>query len=114
MGGGWMDGQRKSKKIMYFKKFSNTIRYFFLVVSRPLKRVFKTFSQKSSKKKNIFLKFRTIFFQRFLRFVSLFFVSHGYLFTLFLRWKILRFIGNFSTSGNFPSHLILLEKFSPS
>ena len=43
-GGWWMDGQRKSKKIMYFKNFSNTIRYFFLVVSRPLRRVFKTFS----------------------------------------------------------------------
>ena len=38
------------KKIMFFKNFSNTIRYFFLVVSRPLRRFFKTFSQKSSKK----------------------------------------------------------------
>ena len=40
-GGWWMDGQRKSKKIMYFKNFSNTIQYFLLVVSRPLRRVFK-------------------------------------------------------------------------
>ena len=61
----WMDGQRKSKKIMYFKNFSNTIRYFFLVVSRPLRRVFKTFSRKNSKKNEIFIlckKFRTFFF----------------------------------------------------
>ena len=70
-GGWWMDGQLKSKKILYFKNFSNTIRYFFLVVSRPLRRVFKTFSWISSKKNKIFMiffKFRTIFFQRFLRF----------------------------------------------
>ena len=40
---GWTDGQAKSKKIMYFKHFSKTIRYFFLVVSRPLRRVFKKF-----------------------------------------------------------------------
>merc|ERR1712198_654108 len=62
-------GQRKSKKNMYFKNFSNTIQYFFLVVSRPLRRLFKTFSQKSSKKNKIFmifLKFRTIFSHRFL------------------------------------------------
>merc|ERR1712131_112923 len=58
------------KKIMYFKNFSKTIRYFFLVVSRPLRRVFKTFSEKNSKKikKIKFVKkFRTIFFQRFFR-----------------------------------------------
>ena len=48
--GWWMDGQRKSKKIMYFKNFSKTVRYFFLVVSRPLRRVLKTFSEKNSKK----------------------------------------------------------------
>ena len=75
-GGWWMDGQRKSKKIMYFKNFSNTIQYFLLVVSRPLRRVFKTFSWKSSKKNKIFMiffKFRTIFFQRFFRFFSPFF-----------------------------------------
>ena len=29
------DGQPKSKKITYFKNFSKTIRYFFLVVSLP-------------------------------------------------------------------------------
>merc|ERR1711914_59550 len=28
-----------------------------------------------------------------------------------VNWKIFRFIGNFSTSENFPIHLILLEKF---
>ena len=50
MGG---DGQPKSKKITYFKNFSKTIRYFFLVVSRPLRRVLKTFSEKNSKKNKI-------------------------------------------------------------
>ena len=77
MGDGWRwwvmgDGQPKSKKIPYFKNFSKTIRYFFLVVSRPLRRVFKTFSEKNSKKIKIFKfvkKFRTtFFFQRFFRF----------------------------------------------
>ena len=60
-----MVGQKKSKKIMYFQHFSKTIRYFFLVVSRPLRRVLKTFSEKNSKKNKIFIlckKFRTIFF----------------------------------------------------
>merc|ERR1711954_616405 len=68
---GWMGGQPKSKKIKYFKNFSKTTRYFFLVVSRPLRRVFKTFSEKNSKTKRIFIffkKFRTTFFQRFCRF----------------------------------------------
>merc|ERR1711973_635566 len=62
---GRMVGQAKSEKIMYFQHFSKTIRYFFLAVSRPLRRVFKTFSEKNSKKiKNFkfFKKFRTIFF----------------------------------------------------
>ena len=60
-----MDGQVKSKKITYSKNFSKTTRYFFLVVSRPLRRVFKTFSEKNSKKIEIFKfvkKFRTTFF----------------------------------------------------
>merc|ERR1711954_76796 len=39
-----------SKKV----NFSKTIRYFFLVVSRPLRRVFKTFFDKNSKKMKIF------------------------------------------------------------
>ena len=59
MGG---DGQPKSKKITYFSNFSKTIRYFFLVVSRPLRIVFKTFSEKNSKKIknfNFVKKFRT-------------------------------------------------------
>ena len=61
---GWvMGGQAKSKKITYFKNFSKTTRYFFLVVSLPLRRVFKTFSVKNSEKINFFFqKFRTIFF----------------------------------------------------
>ena len=62
---GWTDGQAKSKKTMYFQNISKNIRYFFLVVSRPLRRVFKTFSEKNSKKIEIFKfvkKFRTIFF----------------------------------------------------
>ena len=66
-----MGGQAKSKKIMYFKNFSKTIRYFFLVVSRPLRKVFKTFSAKNSKKNKNFIlskKFRTIFFSAISRF----------------------------------------------
>ena len=50
-----------SKKV----NFSKIIQYFLLVVSRPLRRVFKTFSEKNSKKiKKIkfFKKFRTTFF----------------------------------------------------
>ena len=79
-----MDGQRKSKKIMNFKNFSNTIQYFLLVVSRPLRRVFKTFSWKSSKKNKIsmiFFKFRTIFFSNFFNFSHPFFVSQRFFFT---------------------------------
>ena len=57
-----------SKKV----NFSKTIQYFFLVVSLPPRRVFKTFSEKISKKIKIFKfvkKFRTtFFFQRFFRF----------------------------------------------
>ena len=68
---GWMDGwvmdgrAAEVEKITYFKNFSKTIQYFFLVVSRPLRRVLKTFSEKNSKKTKIFnfcKKFRTIFF----------------------------------------------------
>ena len=65
MGDGWVDGQANSKKMMYFQYFSKTIRYFFLVVSLPLRRLFKTFSEKNSKKikKIKFVKkFRTTFF----------------------------------------------------
>ena len=51
MGDGRMVGQAKSKIIMYFQHLSKTIRYFFLVVSRPLRRLFKTFSDKNSRKK---------------------------------------------------------------
>merc|ERR1712243_181275 len=40
-----------SKKV----NFSKTIEYFFLVVSLPLRRLFKTFSEKNSKKIKIFL-----------------------------------------------------------
>merc|ERR1712035_269470 len=47
---GRMGGQAKSKKIMYFQHFSKTIRYFVLVVSLPLRRLLKTFSEKKSKK----------------------------------------------------------------
>ena len=71
MDDGWVDGQAKSIKITYFENFLKTTRYFFQIVSRPLRRVFKTFSEKNSKKikKIKFVqKFRTIFFQRFLRF----------------------------------------------
>ena len=56
-----------SKKVY----FSNITRYFFLVVSRPLRRVIKTFSEKNSKKNKKFIlckKFRTIFFSAISRF----------------------------------------------
>ena len=69
-----MGGQAKSKKIMYFKNFSKTIQYFFLVVSRPLRRVLKTFSEKISKKNKILIlckKFRTIFFSAISRFFEI-------------------------------------------
>ena len=86
MGGdGWwwvMDGQAKSKKITYFKNFWKTIRYFFLVVSRPLRRVLKTFSEKNSKKNKIFIlckKFRTIFFSAIF---SIFFSKKVYFSTI--------------------------------
>ena len=73
---GWTDGrmvgQAKSKKIMYLQNFSRTIRYFFLVVSWPPRRVLMTFSEKNSKKIKIskfVKKFRTtFFFQRFFSF----------------------------------------------
>ena len=64
------DGQEMSEKNRYFTNISKSIRYFFLVVSLPPRRVFKTFSEKNSKKIKIFKfvkKFRTtFFFQRFL------------------------------------------------
>ena len=47
--GGWMDGQRKLKKIMYFKNFSNTIRYFFLVFRVPLEDFLRHFLGKARK-----------------------------------------------------------------
>merc|ERR1711954_467943 len=49
-----------SKKV----NFSKTIGYFFLVLSHPLRRLLKTFSEKKSKKIKIFKfvkKFRTTF-----------------------------------------------------
>ena len=68
-----MVGQANSKKIMYFQHFSKTIQYFFLVISRPLRRVFKTFSEKNSKKKVDFFfikKFHNIsFFYRIFDFL---------------------------------------------
>ena len=73
--GGWMDGwwtgDLEVEKNMFFGNISKTTQYFFLVVSRPLRRLFKTFSVKNSKNSKFFIfckKFRTIFFQRFFRF----------------------------------------------
>ena len=65
-----MDGQPKSKKTMYFRKFLENYSIFFLVVSRPPRRVFKTFSEKNSKNKIFILskKFRTIFISAISRF----------------------------------------------
>ena len=54
------DGQAKSKKIMYFQHFSKTTRYFFLVLSLPLRRLFQTFSEKNQKISNNFF-FSAIF-----------------------------------------------------
>ena len=74
----------------FFKNFSNfskNIRYFFLVVSRPLRKVFKKFSEKNSKKIKIFKfvkKFRTtFFFQRFLEKKSCIFNISQKLFDIF-------------------------------
>ena len=69
-----MGGQPKSKKIMYFQHFSKTIRYFFLVVSWPPRRLLNTFSEKNSRKIK-FLKFvkkfrTTFFFSDFFDFLS--------------------------------------------
>ena len=72
MGDGWTGGQAKSKKIMYFQHFSKTIRYFFLVVSCPLRSVFKTFSEKNSKKIK-FLFYVKNFAQFFFSAISRFF-----------------------------------------
>ena len=68
--GGWTDGQAKTKKIMYFQNISKTMGYFFLVVSRPLRRVLQTFSDKNSKKIQFLFfskNFEQFFFQRFCR-----------------------------------------------
>ena len=73
---------KKFRTIFFFSDFfyflskkvtlSKTVWYFFLVVSRPLRRVFKTFSEKNSKKIKNFKFFKifrtTFFFQRFFRF----------------------------------------------
>merc|ERR1712243_338413 len=75
MGDGWVDGQAKSKKIMYFQHFSKTIGYFFLVVSWPPRRLLNTFSEKNSRKIKI-LKFvkkisnNFFFFSDFFDFLS--------------------------------------------
>ena len=82
---GWMGGQAKSKKIMYFQHFSKTIRYFFLVVSFPLKEFLRHFLRKTRKKIKKFKfvkKFRTtFFFSDFFDFSHSFFVSHRFFFT---------------------------------
>ena len=83
-----MDGQEMSKKNTYFTNFSKSIRYFSLVVSRPLRRVFKTFCEKNSKKIKVFKfvkKFRTtfFFFQRFLEKKSCIFIISQKLFDIF-------------------------------
>ena len=60
-----VDGHELSKKNMFFENISKTTRYFFLTVSRPLRRGFRTSFVKISKKvKKIkfWKKFRTIFF----------------------------------------------------
>ena len=53
-GGRWMvvvvDGHELSKKNMFFENISKTTRYFFLTVSRPLRRGFRTSFVKISKK----------------------------------------------------------------
>ena len=82
MGDGWvMDGRAaKVEKNHVFSTFLKNYSIFFLVVSRPLRRVFKTFSEKNSKKIKIFKfvkKFRTTFFQQFLQFFEV--CSSGYL-----------------------------------
>ena len=60
----------EGQKIMFFRNFSKDSQYFFLNVSAPLRKVFKTSFVKISKfLKNlkIFKKFRTIFFSEIFR-----------------------------------------------
>ena len=68
----YIDGRVVSQKTMYFGHFSKTNGYFFLVVFRPLRSGWVTFSVKNSRKKSnyiFFKKFRTIwFFPWFFRF----------------------------------------------
>jgi len=65
---GWMDGRtgrQSRKKSCIFKISQKLFDIFFLVVSLPPRRVFKTFSEKNSKKNKNFIlckKFRTTFF----------------------------------------------------
>ena len=61
----------EGQKIMFFRNFSKDSQYFFLNVSRPLRKVFKTSFVKISKfLKNLKLskKFRTIFFSEIFRY----------------------------------------------
>merc|ERR1711872_1149745 len=76
MGDGWvMDGwagSQSRKKSCIFNISQKLFDIFFLVVSFPLRRVFKTFSERNSKKIKNFKFFKifrtTFFFQRFFRF----------------------------------------------
>ena len=58
--GGWTDGQAESKKVMYFKNISKPLQFFFLIVSRLIRRVLETFCDANSKKIK-FLFFSIIF-----------------------------------------------------
>ena len=111
-----VDGQPKSKKITYFSNFSKTIRYFFLVVSRPLRRVFKTFSEKNSKKIKKFKfvkKFRTTFFlSDFFDFLSKkvnFSISIRYFFLVVSR-PLRRVFKTFSEKNSKKNKIFILSK----
>ena len=114
--------------IFFFPEFFETIQYFFLVVSRPFRRVLKTFSEKNSKKIKIIKfvkKFRkTFFFEKNTRFFFCFpnFSKSVYFFLLTVshafrrvlktfseknskKIKIIKFVKKFRTTFFFPKNI---------
>ena len=151
-----MDGPQKT---MFFGNISKNTNYFFLIFFGPLRRLFKTFFGEKIffvwKFYFFFLISHNIFSKDFFDFLIKIWIFDKkiiFLPQLFFKvgkvedfpkelekWKIFRFIGNFSTTANIPNnsileetcrffsklenfppsanvpiHLILLEKFPPS
>merc|ERR1711973_514941 len=97
--------------------FSKTIRYFFLVVSRPLRKVFKKFSEKNSKKIKNFICFKffltTFFFSDFFVFFSkkVNFSKNIRYFFLVLSRPPRRVLKPFSEKNSKKSNFIFFKKF---